>query len=331
MNKVDVNTKILKEQKRKGFQDSLFEVEFKGSSVDVAIVNALRRASYDLVPSYAFTPESIKIEANDSVFDNDQMRNRVSQIRLLDIKNPVSFLPRKYWEGVHYANEERDKHVDDKLKIEAYVNYHNDTTKIQHVTTNDISLVMDGERVEKFDKEFPSLIVSLQPNQVYKMVANGVLGIGERSAEFSPVQNCWFEIMDDEGKKSGSIFPIKLSIISKGQLQEKEILRRSCEIIQKKLIDLKFKLQDKHDIPEVRESKRLSFTLDNESHTLGIILETALQDHNDVVFAGAPKRDHLINVMNFELRTLKKNPLKPLFEAFTYLNELYGKIEKNLK
>lgn len=331
MNKVDVNTKILKEQKRKGFQDSLFEVEFKGSSIDVAIVNALRRASYDLVPSYAFTPESIKIEANESVFDNDQMRNRVSQIRLLDIKHSITFLPRKYWEGVHYANDEREKHVDDKLKIEAYVNYHNDTTEIQHVTTNDITLIMDGEKINKFDNEFPSLIVSLQPNQVYKMVANGVLGIGERSAEFSPVQNCWFEIMDDEGKKSGSNFPIKLSIISKGQLTEKDILRRACKILRKKLSDLKFKLQEKHNIPEVKEAKKLSFILDNESHTLGIILETALQDHNDVIFAGAPKRDHLINVMNFELRTLKKNPLNPLFEAFSYLDELYGKIEKSLK
>jgi hypothetical protein len=42
-----------------------------GKSVNPVLVNTLRRLSYDYVPIYAFPGESIQIEKNTSIFNND--------------------------------------------------------------------------------------------------------------------------------------------------------------------------------------------------------------------------------------------------------------------
>ena len=118
---LDFKVKELKKQPFKKYDGSELHLNITGNDVNHVIINTLRRAVLDLVPTYAFVAESIIIEENTSIFDNDELKNRLSGIPIFDVDVPVTLMSEDYWKNINYSDPERKKHPDDNKSLEMYI------------------------------------------------------------------------------------------------------------------------------------------------------------------------------------------------------------------
>lgn len=322
MDKIDIKITQLSKQEFKGLQSSKLTLDISGKSVCPALVNALRRVAYDFVPTYAFTKETITIEENTSVFDNDYMRLRLSQITIPDAKNKIIMVPGRYWlDEDYYANPEREKIPEDNKIFEMYINITNNTVGNINVTTNDAIFIEDGTQLKNvFDTKFPHLIVKLRPKQSFKCRAVAALGIGKRNSIWSAAGHAYYEEMNPN--------KYKLSIESQGQMDEYEILHKGCEILKKKFEELKFTIGDQ--IKTSDKTKDVVIKLDNEDHTTGNILNEFLQQNKNIAFSGLSKPDLLVKQVVLKIVSAKNDPVKHIFETLDHLTKIMDDIQKQL-
>ena len=108
--------------------DDEIKLIFKGKNVNNVTVNTLRRVILSEVPTYSITHDTIDIEKNTTVFNNDYVKQRLCFIPLLpNISNKITLL---------------DENTKDKLEadlIDIYIEKENNTTNEMCVTTNDMN------------------------------------------------------------------------------------------------------------------------------------------------------------------------------------------------
>lgn len=92
MKDIKINIKELSRKKRINLQSSQLILEIEGSSVCSSLVNTLRRLPCEYVPTYAFPCETIYIDKNTSIYNNDMMKIRLSQFTVPDITNDAEYL-----------------------------------------------------------------------------------------------------------------------------------------------------------------------------------------------------------------------------------------------
>ena len=147
---ININIKEIKHMKFHELHGSSLVLEFSGESLNIKHINAIRRVSMDDIPVYAFPAELIKIECNNTIFNNDYMRLRLSQIPILNFDNDLDYLDNKYLNmEINFDNPNFIKYEKEKL-IEIYINSYNNTPDNINVTTNDIIYIEDGEPVKKY-------------------------------------------------------------------------------------------------------------------------------------------------------------------------------------
>lgn len=298
-------------------------LQMRGSSVNNFVVNCLRRTAFKNIPTYAICEESITIEFNDSVFNNDYMRLRLAQLPLFNISNDIEFLQRKYWHEVDYSDNKRDKNPDDDKHIELYLNAHNDTASNIDVFSNSIKYYKDGNKIDDLlSKIDPVLIVQLRPNQTFKMKARAVLGVGERSDIWSSVSTMFYEEVKNDN--------FKLTIESQGQFDEYVILIKSCKIIKKKLEDIKKLVEENFKHHKIKKDELIEIVLTNEDHTVGNIINNGLQSHPKIIYSGLSKPDLLIEEIIIKLNSIDELPLKPFFDVIKENVHIFDIIEKQL-
>jgi len=322
MNAIDIKIKEVSKQASSGLKQSQLVLEFSGKTVNNAVVNTLRRLAYNDVPTYAFDVNSINIEKNTSMFNNDYMRLRIEQMTIPKVDIPIAYLPNKYWENVNYGDQNREKHPKDDSKLEMVINVENKTINNLNVTTNDIKLYMNDVEVKKFDQKYPHLIVQLRPNEVFKCHALAVLGIGQANNIWSSVGTAFF----DEDEEKGTFL---LTLESQGQMDEYDILYKACEIMNEKLVNIKSDLSKKFD-ESVTKKNRVIVKLESESHTVGSVLNEFLQQNKNIAFSGLAKKDLLINEVEIKLESVNVNPVKPFFDTIDYVIDVYMEIQKQI-
>lgn len=238
---------------------------FKGPLATPAVINTFRRIALEHIPTYTFNPENIKITNNKTIFDNDYMRLRLSQLIYPNIKNPIYTLD--------------EKHT--PLIIELYINVSNTTNSNINITTNDVEFFIDGERQTPFSKKYPFLLIQLRPGDEFKAHCKAELGIAYNVSDiFSSTRNSYYDVIKDD--------EILFSIESIGQYDEFDIMIKSCLIIKSKLLPIKKLLSDDSD------TKELKLVLDNQDHTIGNIINYYLQINKNVKFSGLSKPDLLL-------------------------------------
>lgn len=320
MDPVNIKVNKLHKQNKEGLQKSQLVINISGKSATNAVVNSLRRLSLENVPTYSFCDKSINIEVNSSVFDNDYMRNRLSLLTIPNLKVPIYYLRDEYWKNVDYADPNRSKDPDDKLLYDMYINSTNNGDDIMNVTTNEAEYYRDGTREENvFDKNYPVLLVQLKPGQSFKCQCRLVLGVGKRNCCWNASSNSFFEEVDDS---------FKLTVESMGQLDEVDIMVKSCAYMKERLRETKELLLKKYNTPDITNGDKLLIILDNETHTLGAVLGDALQMNKDVVYAGTSRPDLLLDQIKIKLMTAKTNPLPIVGKTIDYLIELYDNLQK---
>lgn len=314
---------------------SKLTLEFSGQDNANVLVNTLRRVVYDNIPNYAFPTDLIKISDNTTVFNNDYMKLRLSNLPVLNTELDIYFLDPVYWSNVEYSDPKRPKHPSEK-QIEIAINSYNDTNYIKNVTTNDIHYYEDGVEIQKYNKDAPFLLIQLRPAQTFKCTMKAALGVGERDNIWAAAANAYYDDLTTDDIKGGLIDNpnkrILFTVESQGQYDEYTLLIKACNFIVKKLDDIKQELNKKFSSKEINESPEIIIVLDGEDHTMGQLLNYSFQNHNDIIFSGVAKPDHLVNSIRFKIACSDniKSPIVPMFDQINLLKEIYLHIEKLL-
>jgi DNA-directed RNA polymerase subunit L len=316
---LDIKLTVKEYIPRKTFVSSKLSLDFEGKDVYPKLINTISRVAGNGLPSYAFPPQLINIEQNTTAaFDNQYMQLRLSNLPIYDVSIDSFHLHDKYWKNVNYADLNRDKNPLEK-DIKIYLNHHNNSNQIQHVTTNDVKVYIDGEEVQMYDKNYPILIIKLRPNDSFKFNMKAVLGLGELHAIWRSAVNSYAPYNDKT---------YELHLHSNGQESEFVILVKSCKHILKRLDDIKAQIEKMVREREIKNDSKLALILDGEDHTMGEILNYEFQSHPNLT-SGVCKPDLLIKSVTFKLEALDSSKIiKSILECIDTLINKYKHILK---
>lgn len=331
-----LNDKNNKEYSYKISIPSKLILEFKGNDNANVIVNTLRRVLLDNIPQYAFPSDMIKISDNTTIFNNDYMRLRLAQLPILNTNLDIYYLDPVYWNGIDYSDPKRPKHSSER-QIEIAINVYNNTNFNKNITTNDIHYYEDGNEVTKYNKDCPILLIQLRPDETFKCTMKAALGVGERDSIWASAGNVYYDDLTTDDKQQGKLIEnpdnkIIFTVESQGQYDEYTLLIKGCNYIVKKLDDIKNELNKRFTSKEIKESQEIILILDGEDHTMGQLLNYSFQNHEEIIFSGVAKPDHLVKSIRFKISCSNrlKTPLKAMYEQIDLLKEIYLHIEKIL-
>lgn len=322
---IDIHVKEISYTKQNKFISSQLVLEFSGKDSNSVIANTFRRVSYDDIPTYAF--EYVDIQHNNSkAFDNDFMRDHLRQLPIYDIKNNMHYLDPIYWQNVDYYNKNREKHPEDKLSMEITINKYNNTNELMSVTTKDMEYRVDDKLIEYPNRnpDEPILLIELLPNQTFKCHMKGCLGVGERDSIWFASKVCFYKLYDDNPNK------IQFTIEATGQMSEYEILVKCCRLIKLKLKSIATEIEQRVASKEIKIAQTIFIELINEDHTIGSLINNALQDHPHIAFSGVSKPDHLVKQIKFKIICTDdvESPIQPLYDVTEYLINVFSNLEK---
>lgn len=309
-------------------------LDFKGKDINNVILNTIRRVCFDDLPVYAFPSELINISANTTIFDNDMMKKRLSQLPVMDTPLDLYYLDQSFWRNVDFSDKKRLKHEKEKL-IEVQINVTNDTQNIKNVTTNDIRYYEDGTEVfNKYNKDTPILLIQLKPADSFKCSMRAALGTGDLNNIWAGASMVFYDDHSTDDIKGGFIQnkdnKITFTIESQGMMDEYMLVLKACLYIQKKLLDIKTEIDKRVKTNEIKDGKSIFFDLVNEDHTIGSLINWAFQSHPDILFSGVATPDHLVKLIRLKVNTDKKSPIPFMFEQIDYLIEIYKFLEKEI-
>lgn len=330
--KLDIKIEEKYYNKKKEYKSSELCLKFSGKDCNIKILSTLRRVCGICIPNHAFNFSNIDILENTCVaFNNDYMKLRLSNLPIFNIESKLSFLHKKYWKNINFADTNREKHPDEK-NIKIYINSHNNSNEIKDITTKDIKVYIDDNQVEMFDPKAPILIVKLRPNDTFKCTMAASLAIGECDTIYSACSNAW-AVYDEDIKDSGErIFKSgELFLKSRGQQKEKDIFKLGCEYLLKKYEDFKLELERKKKSEEkYNDDKNLSLIMDEEDFTFGEWINYELQDNKDILFCGLSKPDHQIKSVTLKILSDKKKPVDLLIEVCNLIIDKINTIKKQI-
>lgn len=284
-------------------------VKLSGDIIDEVFVNTIKRVILEYVPCYAYSREDIEIYKNTSIFNNDEIIERLSLLPIYDINHNVVYL----------TDEELDKkkkNNDDNYEINCYLNVvNNSKTNILDVTTDDLKMIINTKEMNVYKNYDPILLVKLKPEQQIELSMKASISIPKKHVTWSSCSNVYYR--EEKGKYI-------LTIKSRNQISEKKILQRACKITKKLL--LKYELNIKGMEDETYDDYiHLKF---NENHTLLYLINHLLQDHEDILFSGINRTSFLCNKMEMKIKS--KKGFEPIYTVINIINNKIDEIEKKL-
>tara|TARA_B110000037_G_C17120346_1_gene505543 strand:- start:3590 stop:4567 length:978 start_codon:yes stop_codon:yes gene_type:complete len=320
---MSTNLKISIEKSRDddSLKQNFKHIRFEGKSINYIIINTLRRIILNHIPTYAFEYKNIDINQNTSVYNNNYMKNRIEMFPIPNIENNLDFENfdelNKYIRNIKsYKVEEKDIEEDENI-LTMYVKKDNKTNEILNITTDDCEFYQGNKKINTIYKN-ALLVCKLKPKEVLEFSAKSGLGVALNHACYSCVSACCYEMETDHN------FLFKIEAIS--QLNEIDILIRSCDIINYILTNLKNKLLENKNL----DDKKGYIILENHDHTIGNLISRELQDHKDIKFA-AYKIDHLlIRNVSIYYEVNDTNIYKILEDCFKKILKQFIEIKKNI-
>jgi hypothetical protein len=320
-----ISVKEISNTKFNGIISSQLVLEIKG--INSIIANTLRRIVHDDIPIYGFPSELIQIEQNTSIYNNDQIKDHLMQIPILNIDSGLFYLDPMYWKDIDYKDLNRNKHPKEKT-IELYVNIHNTTSENMFVTTDNAKIYINGEIIDMWkDYKHKPVLMELKPDTIFKCHMKSALGTGERNAIWSSgLAFPYAEGNDDKPDK------IVFTLESFGQINEYAILVKACDYIIYKLTELKKHIEKLITEGKISSKKTLILELEDEDHTLGNVVNDVLQDHPNIIFSGVSKPDHLVKLIRLKIECDDKypTPIEPIYQSIDKLKTIYNKIKSEL-
>jgi DNA-directed RNA polymerase subunit L len=319
----------IKEQSYKTdeFDSSCLTLEIYGKDVNYAIMNSLRKACIDQIPIYALHRSKIKILRNSSVFDGTDMEVRLSQLPIKRVAHNVNLLPLKYYKNVNFADPKLERHPDDTINIEYYLNIKNNgPEKTLYVTTDDLRISINNNIVENnkiYQGKEKITLIQLCPGEEFECSMKGVLAVGELDAIFNASNSYYDEITENK-----YIFNIE----SNGQFTEYQLLEKGiCIIIEKLKIIKENILQDQYSMI-LTENNSVRIEIKNEDYTCGGPINYILQDMKEKVIYSGISRPNFLEKNIALTFCVNKNykSIDVLTEAIDTAIKLYENIKKKV-
>jgi len=269
-----------------------FDIE--GKYINHSLVNSLRRSILGNIIGYSF---DVNIEENTSVFFNPMIESRMADLPIN--QNKINL---------------------EKNNLRIYLNIHNETSEIIHVTTNDIEYYIDDKQIENiFDENDPIDIISLKQNQKLTLSGIAIKGYPNDHDRFSCVSNCTFKI--HPSIDNGTIIDAnKYNFYIEGNdiLYCYQIIKYACNYLLNRLNIIYDKIND-NSILITKNDKQENvyhFTIYGESHTIGTPIEVYLQNNQHIKFCGNKISHPLSSVLDKDehVRNIHDDPSKFKYE-----------------
>lgn len=306
------------------FSMNHIKLRIKGKDINHVYVNTLRRVIMEDIPSYGISPDLINITNNTSVHNNDYIRNRLENFPLLGLTFPLDLDEynelRKYTRGIE---DKKDEYVDNNINM--FLDKKNDSDSILNVTTDDMEYYINDKKVDSIYKK-RMLICKLKKDEGLTLSIKVDKGVGLNHSRYS-VAHVYYEEKDNNN--------YLLTIEPKGQLEIKEILQRSCEILKYKLNSIMEKLNNS----KFERSNNGIIVLNNEDHTLGNLITYRLQENKDIKYAGYQLEHLLIKDVEIKynvkgdilIKDIIDKELKFLIKYYENLGKEFSKLNLNKK
>lgn len=276
-----IDIKTLNYNKSKGltYSNLTYLFNFKNNPNGLTILNSIRRTIISKVPTLAFEPSIMQFFKNTSVKNNDQLKERLSQLPILN-----------YDTGLYYMQPIEDylKYIETKEYLETktvslYINSKNLSKDILNITTKDIKYQINNKTIDNpYNSEYPIILLKLKENQEINCKLIGVIGTGQQSNIWSPVSKCFITYDKDESE-------LKLSINSHGQLNEFIILDKAIDNI---IYCLNLNVNKiKTYISNYDKMDKIEITLDDM--TIGKLINDQLQQDKRIKYAGVYQPSYL--------------------------------------
>jgi DNA-directed RNA polymerase subunit L len=254
-----MNIKEINYDKSEGTINDHLEILISNSNT--IFINTIRRICLDDIPYYAFHRSGINIDENTSVYDNDYMKTRLSQLPIFNVSCDYVRL---------------DDEIKDIKKIELYITKHNTTNDILNVTTNEAKILIDDKEIEMYSKKYPILLIKLRPNESFKCHMISKLGMGEEDNIYCPVSNIYFKEI-----KEGIVL-----VLDTCGTNPYDILLRACKC-------LRYRLDSFMKNINLKKEKSIQLLIENEDMTICNLLNNELQENEKIDFSGVSQPDHL--------------------------------------
>lgn len=309
------------------FDSSCLTLDISGRGAHHCIINSLRKVCLDQIPIYALDRGKIKIFRNSSVYDNTEMEVRLSQLPIKRINSNVIYLPMKYYKNVNFADPKLERHPEDNINIEYYLNVKNTgPEKIRYVSTDDLRISVNNEIIKNNDmyggKE-PITLIELRVGEEFECSMKGILAVGEHNSIFNSSTSYYEELKTDEH--------YLFSIESNGQMDEYELLLRGIKIIKEKLKIIKENITNSQYDMIITENNSIKLEISNEDYTCGGPLNYVLQGMKEVIYCGVYTPNQMEKNIAITCVIDKKYKIIDVFsKAIEITVEIYEQIEKKL-
>jgi DNA-directed RNA polymerase subunit L len=255
------------------------------------------------------------------------MEIRLSQLPIKRINSKMLYLPLKYYKNVNFADTRLEKHPDDNMNIEFYLNIKNNgPEKIRYVSTDDLRISINSEIIENnkiYKGKEPIILLELRAGEEFECSMKGVLAVGELNSIFNSSNTYYKEIKENK--------EYLLSIESNGQLNEYELLIRGINTIIEKLKIIKENIINlQYDMIQT-DNNSIKLEIKNEDYTCGGPINYILQGMEQVIFSGVYSPNLLEKNIAITCVIDKKYQIINVFsEAIDKTIELYYSIENKV-
>lgn len=334
-----------KSYKKEPIFSTKLTLNFEGPNVNHIIVNTIRRTIDEYVPFYAFNPFTMKISKNTSVFNNDEMRLRMSNFPILgmtiddSIIDYVDVLNNQEYYNESYNDAKDETVLDDseinneglgtletknktinvgKNTLTLFVKKENHEDELINVTTDDCDFYLNGSKI-KNPYDMPHLICRIKKDEEICFSVNTKLGLPLYNQIYSPASIIAYDKLNEHS------YDFILS--SYHLLDEYRLLILTTRVIRNRLKYL-LSLMVSMNL----DTDKGVYVIDNETNTFGNLIAYALYLNPDIKNASYYKDHPAINQIkiNYEKAT-SNSMISILTNSFNYLFNLFELIEHNLE
>ena len=286
--------------------------EFKTNHV---IVNTLRRVIYRQVPNYAFDSKNIKFSKNTSIYNNDILKVRISNMPVLGVVNdnktfneyiennynwvvnterPIDTLKESSKKDIDsiYENDTSIELLQDSNVLTMYCKVKNDDKKVEliNITTDSCEFFLNEKKIPSPYKS-PLLLLKLRYNEEIEFSASTKMSIPFESPIYLSVENVFF--VENGDKYTFKIIPRNITL-------------KASDIIKRAIIIIKEMLSVVLELIETSTDNTGILEINNDKFTLATLLTYYLQEHKSISYAGY-KCEHLLGNKSIIYYVLKDN------------------------
>lgn len=254
------------------YNKKLNRISFETKDIDLSILNGIRRILLMDIPILGFIgngiDSTVNIIENTTVLNNEIIANRIALIPL------------------EVSEQYNDKYISGENKLEIELNV-NCTENIKLITTQDLTVIIDKEKVQNFFKKPYITITKLRKNESLHLKAEAVKETGRKNASFNIVSGATVynkpkepftktkSIIEQEREYKEGEYVLEFEIIN-NTISHKYMLLKSIDILINKLTVL----SDKSTIEKFENNEETyDFNIPDENDTIGNIIQSYIFDN----------------------------------------------------